>query len=737
MSDDSTTQAAGSLDTPADAGKGDRGVVARWLLELELADATEKAWRKRAREVVKRYRAEEAPSQDGSGRAQYNILASNINTMAPALYNAVPKPDVRRRYRDADPVGKAASEVLERALSFTLDNPAHDFDKHMRLAVHDMLGPGRGLTMVKYVPTFGTEGEGEEQAERLDFEEVVTEHVQWEDFRHGPGKTWGDVPWVAFRWRIRRDEAVEKYGAIGKTISLDYTAEDAPQDVKDGTASPVKDDVFRRLTVWVIWDKDTRTVVHVAPSSPEKPLKVEDDPLGLQGFFPCPRPLYAADTSDSLVPLEDYRLYRAQAKELDDITRRIRKIIAAIRVRGIYDATIGEFQKLFDSDDAEFIPSQTTAALQSLGGLEKAIWVLPIDMAAKVLAALYQQREVVKQTVWEITGIADIMRGDSNPSETLGAQQIKAQFGTQRLQDRQREVQRYARDLVRLMAEIIGEKFSPQTLALMTGVSLPTGEEKAMMQQAAQGMQARAAMPPQPGQPPAPAPQLPPALMQRLQLPSWDDVLGIIRRDGPRGFRVDIETDSTIAADTAEEQKNVGELLQGMTGFIGAIAPAVQMGAVPLEAAKAILMAAVRRFKFGREVEDALDQIGQPGAGQGMPGAPGQGGQQQGDPGAAMQAQADAQGAQLKAEADQAKIVSQEKIKAEELQVERERIASEERQTAAELSSREKIAAGQMVAKVVDGAAQRQHAQQQGEADRQAAADQAQQRAAVKPPGGV
>jgi hypothetical protein len=62
------------------------------------------------------------------------------------------------------------------------------------------------------------------------------------------------------------------------------------------------------------------------------------------------------------------------------------------------------------------------------------------------LESLYEAREKVKQDLYDITGIADIIRGVSDPSETMGAQQIKSNFATLRIGDHQRAVQEFARE---------------------------------------------------------------------------------------------------------------------------------------------------------------------------------------------------------------------------------------------------------------------------------------------------
>ena len=589
---------AGALDDPADAGTGPAGVVKRWTMELDLATKSEESWRKSARDVNARYRDEKL---DGAGYAsgsryetgnRFNILYSNVQTICPALYNQTPKPDVRRRYRDPDETGKVIADILERGLSYTMDE--YDFDRFMRLAVKDCQLTGRGVTRIKYegILEKKEDDEGEEYEEKV-YDEVSWQHVNWADFRIGPGRTWEEVEWVAFKHTLTRDELAAKFPKTHHDVQMDYT----PQGLDDAQGDPIID-TFRRAVVWEVWSLADKEVIYIAPSLAERPLKVEDDPLGLENFFPIPRPLMAIETTDTLIPIEPFRIYADQADELDEVTKRISGIIRTCKVRGIYDSTVTEMSTLMDSGENVMVPATDVLPLMQSGGLEKAIWLWPVERIAGVLIHLYNQREAIKTTIYEITGIADIMRGSSAASETLGAQQLKAQFGTMRLDDMRREVQRYARDLVRMVAEVMAEHFSVDTMAIMTEVQLPTNEQKQQAMAQAQQMQ-------QQGQ------QLPKKFAEGMALPTWEEALQVLRDDKQRSYRIDIETDSTVAGDQAADQKAITELLTGIASFIQNAGPAVGAGYLPLEAAKSLLMTSVRRFKMGREVEDALDMIGE------------------------------------------------------------------------------------------------------------------------------
>jgi hypothetical protein len=172
---------------------------------------------------------------------------------------------------------------------------------------------------------------------------------------------------------------------------------------------------------------------------------------------------------------------------------------------------------------------------------------------------------------------------------------------------------------------------------MMTDVKLPSMEEKMMAQQQAQ-MMAQQQQP------------MPRQLEEILQKPTWEECMQVLRDDKQRSYRVDIETDSTIAGDQAMDQKSVTELLTGVSTFISNAGPAVAAGYLPLDAAKAMLMSAVRRFRMGREVEDALDMIGED---ENDSGAAGDGQEIQAQQ---MEQQAAAQADQMKMQAEQAKM---------------------------------------------------------------------------------
>src|SRR5258708_7141555 len=101
--------------------------------------------------------------------------------------------------------------------------------------------------------------------------------------------------------------------------------------------------------------------------------------------------------------------------------------------------------------------------------------------------------------------------------------------------------------------------------------------------------------------------------MQQVQAilakPQWENVVGLLREDLQRYYRIDIETNSTIASDTAEDKQNITEALGALSEVFGQCLPLAQQGILPIPAVKSMVLSVVRRFQFGREVEDAVSQM--------------------------------------------------------------------------------------------------------------------------------
>jgi hypothetical protein len=582
-------------------------MVTNWLKDIADAQKREKKYRAMAQKCVALYEAKDADA------TPFAILYSNTETLLPAVYNTRPIPIVQRRYKDADPSGKAVSEVSTRMLKFLIDTEGRDydtFDDLMQPAVLDALVTNRGLTRFRYMP----------QESQLP-ECVYGEAVRWDKFFHGYTRTWKKVPWIGFEWDMSKEELKKNFpkanfGDLRRMVATDE-AEDSTEKAED------RDELagVRTYKVYEIWDKMSGKVIFLSPCSPKAPLRYVDDPLGLSGFFPIPKPLNFMRKITTLVPTPLYEQYRQQAQELNEITRRLKAIIKAIKFRGAYNSTVDGIEKMLNADDNELVPVENVQSMPDGTGMDKLLWTVPTAELAATAQSLYQQREAVKQVIYEITGISDILRGASVASETATAQNIKNQWGTLRLKRMQKEVQRYCRDALSIMLEIAAAKFEIQTMKQMTGLPYFTNDEKKQVTAKIQEMETRAAFAAQVAQPsgqgqqagaPPEAPQVPPEVQAMLQAPSWEDIEAILQNDVSLHYKTDIETNSTIDAEAAQDKQDISELLNAVSQFLNGVAPLVEQGILPVEVAKSMLLVVSRRFNFGSQLEDALNAMKAP-----------------------------------------------------------------------------------------------------------------------------
>jgi hypothetical protein len=562
----------------------------QYRTEIDTYDRWCKDWVRRARKIVKLYRDDrrvEAYSREDNGK-RFNILWSNVQTLQPALYARMPVPVVERRWRDADPVARTASEILERAITFTIGN--WRFNHVMKAVRDDRLLAGRGTAWVRYdayteaqsaeatITDDASEAGGEkaEQTERLQGECVEFDYIGWEDFGHNQARTWSEVYLVWRRVMMTRKQLVERFGQdIGSRVPLDAKP---PTDKNDSSARS-RNEIYARAWVYEIWDKRTNSVVWLSRGFPEL-LDDRDDPYGLEDFFPCPRPLYATTTTDTLIPVPDYALYQDQATELDELNHRRALLTEACKVAGVYDgAQDASLGRLLTGGENKLIPVQNWSGLAERGGLKGVIDYLPLDTIVAALAQITAQMQVVKQEIYEITGIADIVRGASNAAETATAQEIKGRYANLRLTDMQGEVARFARDLIAIAGEIISEHFQPQTVMQMASMELPS-EQQAMMT----------------GQP------IPPGT------PTVESVFGLLHDDRLRSFRIDVETDSTIASDDAANKQAAQEFLASVGGFLKEAMPMVQSAPEMLPMVSETVSWLVRQYRAGRQLEGAIEQ---------------------------------------------------------------------------------------------------------------------------------
>jgi hypothetical protein len=564
--------------------------IQKYLNIIAQYDNEFKKWEGRTTKIVKRYR-DDNRSQNTNETAKFNILWSNVQTLIPAVYARLPKASVNRRYGDNDPVGRVASQLIERALDFEIEHYS-DFRSAMRNAVEDRFLGGRGVAWVRYEPHLmaqdmpedgyqvtedvdketGTGNEGAaldgsagmdaEPQEEIDYECAPTDYVHWKDFGHSVARTWEEVTQV-WRWvYMTREALIERFGEeVGNKIPLDAGPESNKQYGQNNRD-------FTRAKICELWDLETEKVYWFSKTS-GRIIDERDDPLGLENFFPCAKPLYATMTSDTLVPVADFVLYQDQAQELDILTDRIDGLVKALRIRGVYDASQPALQRLLtEGDNNTLIPVDKWMGFSEKGGLKGSIDILPIDQISAALLQCYRARDEIKAQIYEITGISDIVRGQTAASETATAQQIKGQYAGLRLRSMQEDVALFASELIRLKAQIICSKFQPETIIQYAAAAQMSEADKQLV---------------------------PEALM-------------LIKDKVLRNFRVEVAADSLVQIDENQNKRDRVEFLQAMGGFLSQALPMGQQAPELVPMLVDMVKFGMSAYKQAAPIEGTIDQ---------------------------------------------------------------------------------------------------------------------------------
>jgi hypothetical protein len=557
-----------------------------WYNCIASYERTYKEWEGRADKIVKRYRDDSRTRNNTT--AKFNILWSNVQTITPAVFARLPQPDVSRRFRDNDPIGRVASMMLERALDYEISHYG-DYASAMKQAVQDRLLGGRGTAWVRYEPhitgemaeefddmpddglqvtedTDEAETEGgmyREDQERIEYECAPVDYVHWRDFGLTVARTWEEVTAVWRKVYMGRPALVERFGEeLGGRIPLDTkpdTSKSFNEKMGEGASEAV---------VYEIWDKTTGQVLWLSKSL-GKILDTRDDPLQLENFWPCPKPMFSTLTTDSLIPVPDFVLYQDQARQLDTLADRIDGFIQALRVRGVYDASEPSLQRLFtEGENNALLPIKNYGAFSEKGGMQGAINLVDIAPIAQALTMAYQAMDQVKGQIYEIMGIADIQRGQTDPNETLGAQIIKSNNASGRLKTMQHDVVNFATALLQIKAQIICQHFTDDTIVKISGAMQLSEQDQQLIPQA----------------------------------------LALLKDEPAKNFRIEVTSDSMIYQDEQQEKQDRVEFLSAVSSFMQTALPVAQGVPELTPLLMEMLKFGVTAFKAGKGMEGLIDE---------------------------------------------------------------------------------------------------------------------------------
>ncbi len=568
MATDVTT---GQIQSRKDFNKTPSGQYKYWHEEIKSSEKNLANFRKLGSRIVQRYKGGTQASRDAKspdergGNFKLNLFNTNVTTLESMMYGRIPKVEVSRRHADPDDdVGRVASNILNRILNNDIQDHPDTYNSVLKAVLQDRLLPGLGVAKVRYE----VETETEEENERVVSEEALIEYFHWRDVCWGWGRTFGELPWLAFKSYLSKDEVEKRFGkpaAEGVELKNQTVTTD-----KSEVQQPDEDGPWKKAEIWEIWDKQKRKVVWVSLGY-DKVLDTKKDFLELEGFFPSPPFMVANPTTSLYTPVSDYYISQDLYNEIDTLQTRISTITEAVKVVGVYDtAAAPEVGRMFkEGTDNDLIPVDNWAMFAEKGGIAGVVDWLPIAEITEALGKLIELRDQNIELLQQTTGMSDIMRGQlTGQYEGVGQSQMKAKYGSIRIQALQEEFAQFASNLVGLKAEIISKHFEMESIAKLAGV--------VSMQEADKD----------------------------LILPA----IKLIKDFQDAKLRVSIKSESMAMIDYQELQQKRTSFLTAIGEFVSAAAPLIEMEPAATPFLMKLMQWGLAGYKGADEIEGVIDQ---------------------------------------------------------------------------------------------------------------------------------
>ncbi|MBO7693401.1 MAG: hypothetical protein J6T10_12295 [Methanobrevibacter sp.] len=556
-----------------------------WLSQFRKVrkDSQYQKWESSAKKLQRMYRnQQQSEDVDKAKKAKYNLMYRNIKVKMPYLVPTIPSVSVERQNKDNDAVARCSSIMLERSCNKFIeqDNLKQVLDK-VKL---DAEITGIGNLWVNYEPEFETvtvEAEGldengnltliQSEETRLKSEKIDFEYISCFDYLHNLASKKEEITWVAKRVRLSKNDFKKKFPDVDVAdVPFTSNEEKAKYEVEVWNEAGVdsRDKNSDMISVWEVWDKETRKVYIFAPVMQDDGLLVEKDyPLEID--FPCvPEGLMFDEFNDTLIPTPRHYQVYDQYLKINNLTDEIFKVIDNVRVRGGYDEGCEGIQELLSSsNNNKLYPIKNASKYIEKGGLAGAIaWYDPTP-AISVLDKLNAERDLLIKDVQNVLGVYDILEGESNPQEAYNTNRLKGTFGTQRIQEDQAKVIFFTQDILKIACQMICQLFEDESILKLSTIEYSTEDPNLFM----------------------------PAIQLLKDKRLTDTRLEIASED------VKAYTDESYKQQIIELWKTVNEMLLQSANMIQQIP---EMAGI----CKVSIMEVVRGFRVGRSVENKLEQ---------------------------------------------------------------------------------------------------------------------------------
>lgn len=621
-----------------------------WKAQITQSEERRRKFIETAEESIRVYNAQKQVGILNDAERRLNVWWYCINTLLPAYYSSTPRAEVNLRKRTGGLPYELGSVILERNTQFVMDTH-FDFDKVGYNAALQFLLTGQSVLWARYAAKFETvfeemavikdpsgqlidgmgrpytgdteilqPGEGNilvasMEVERKVREKALLDVIQYNDYNCSDARTEDEIEWQSRRAFLDRSQAEQLFG---RDVADDLIYDSFPEVMKKDLAR--KEDKFEgKAELHEIWCEATNKVYWLQKTGEKAIIESSEPPTKFEKFYPCSVIRQSADP-DSVVPVSDYAHVRDQILEVERLTTRIHAVTQAIRTNFLYDAAMGPTVEQLFAGDLKGTPIINWPSYKGRGGLQAGVEFYPVEPFVNALNVLQGARGAALQQLYETMKVSDLLRGTSEQYKSATANRLENQWSSLGLVVRQNMFSKFISDAISNLGTIIAEQFEPETILEIGDADAlieptiyipPPPPAPPMPEMGPEGMPPgdTGMMPPMaPPPPPAPDP------LQKID-EMKQQIIGLLRDNKKRSYRIQIATDSMIAIDQQQQQQDGAMLIQQAGQFFDQMRGLVDQYPPLLDFSISLFQNMIKRMKGGKELDGiftkAMQQVGE------------------------------------------------------------------------------------------------------------------------------
>jgi hypothetical protein len=576
----------------------------RWIKQARKAADIHKgdsraAWAEYEKKTSANGGSQQQRGQDDVERC-YPAYWSASKVIEPAYYSRTPEPSTEVEFDWQDEVAETAAMMAERIGRYQIRTG--NFDAVMSAAVQDFIHADKAT--IQIVCDIDDEGGAElPLAAAQDGKSYLTQDgkphpgevfkrddgsyfgkagvcnsiklvpAPYDEYLHTPdAKIWSDVREMTFYFCLPYEEGKEKFPKVPDAAYKMGSGQDGKSDGSKTDNNGVEP-IGRYLEGYECWDKESGTVYFVSESYPIDFLAdPKPDPYGLPDFFPCAPFIIGSKPSKSLYPTPAYIQVLPTLKQLHLAYSRTFKLLRSARRRAIVDGASPDLiNALNDLDENEFVAAQNLNDIVSKGGLDKMIFFVPVADLVSAISELQGVRDTFKAEFYEFFGVPDIIRGVSDPIETLGVNEMKRDAAHDRFRYAKKQVAQLARDGLQMLVHMALRLYDDQKLMKICGYQF----------------------------------------MRQEQQQAFPAALAVLRDNEEQVIRLDIETDSIAFIDQRMRMEQRGLVIKTITDGLEKVSSMVQINPAFAVVSLQILLATLDGMEGGKYFIEETKSAGQ------------------------------------------------------------------------------------------------------------------------------